>query len=210
MLVLAALLRFVDLPTRGTWDADQGHDMLVLRAFVIDGLIPLLGPPTSIGDFHHGVLYYLLLAPAAFVSGADPIAVERLDRPRRHRRGGDHRLAGPIDRRSAGRPPGGAPHGDVRGSRRRIDLHLESECHRPDQLGRPRGGLARLADTSGGVVARRGRRSGRDDARPCSGRGPVAGDRGAPASRTSADAARAANPAGRSPWPPSAGCCWLG
>src|SRR4029079_18145003 len=71
----AAVLRFVDLPTRGTWDADQGHDMLVLRHLVMDGQIPLLGPPTSIGDFHHGVLYYLLLAPAAFVSQADPVAV---------------------------------------------------------------------------------------------------------------------------------------
>ena len=51
ILVLAALLRFIDLPTRGMWDADQGHDMLVLRAFVHDGVIPLLGPPTSIGTF---------------------------------------------------------------------------------------------------------------------------------------------------------------
>jgi hypothetical protein len=75
IVALAALLRFLDLPTRGTWDADQGHDMLVLSALVRDGAIPLLGPPTSIGAFHHGVLYYYLLAPAAFVSGADPTAV---------------------------------------------------------------------------------------------------------------------------------------
>jgi 4-amino-4-deoxy-L-arabinose transferase-like glycosyltransferase len=74
ILAFAAVLRLIDLPTRGTWDADQGHDMLVLRG-LIDGRIPLLGPPTSIGDFHHGVLYYFLLAPAAFVSGADPTAV---------------------------------------------------------------------------------------------------------------------------------------
>ena len=44
LLVLAALLRLPDLATRGTWDADQGHDMLVLRAFVREGLVPLLGP----------------------------------------------------------------------------------------------------------------------------------------------------------------------
>ena len=75
ILVAAAVLRFVDLPTRGTWDADQGHDMLVLRDLVQRGVIPLLGPPTSIGDFHHGMLYYLLLAPAAAVSGVDPTAV---------------------------------------------------------------------------------------------------------------------------------------
>jgi 4-amino-4-deoxy-L-arabinose transferase-like glycosyltransferase len=75
ILVLAALLRFLDLPTRGMWDADQGHDMLVLRAFVHDGVIPLLGPPTSIGTFHHGVLYYYLLAPVAALLGSDPVAI---------------------------------------------------------------------------------------------------------------------------------------
>jgi 4-amino-4-deoxy-L-arabinose transferase-like glycosyltransferase len=75
IVLLATLLRFIDLPTRGSWDADQGHDMLVLRDLVLNGQIALLGPPTSIGDFHHGVLYYFLLAPVAALSGADPVAV---------------------------------------------------------------------------------------------------------------------------------------
>jgi hypothetical protein len=75
ILAVAAILRFVDLSTRGTFDADQGHDMLVLHDLVANGQIPLLGPPTSIGDFHHGVLYYFLLAPAAWLSGSDPLGV---------------------------------------------------------------------------------------------------------------------------------------
>jgi 4-amino-4-deoxy-L-arabinose transferase-like glycosyltransferase len=75
LVLVAAALRFVNLATRGTWDADQGHDMLVLRALVGAGELPLLGPPTSIGDFHHGVLYYYLLAPAAALTGADPLGV---------------------------------------------------------------------------------------------------------------------------------------
>jgi len=79
LLVLAALTRLPDLATRGTWDADQGHDMLVLRALVHDGVIPLLGPPTSIGDVHHGAWYYYLLSPAAAVTGgASPLAVVAL------------------------------------------------------------------------------------------------------------------------------------
>ncbi|MEO5885689.1 MAG: hypothetical protein ABIQ58_09275 [Candidatus Limnocylindrales bacterium] len=73
LLVLAAALRLPDLATRGTWDGDQGHDMLVLRAFVRDGVIPLLGPPTSIGDVHHGAWYYYLLSPAAAVTGGDSV-----------------------------------------------------------------------------------------------------------------------------------------
>ena len=76
---VAALLRLPNLATRGTWDADQGHDMLMLRALVRDGVIPLLGPPTSIGDVHHGALYYYLLSPAAFLTGGDsPLAVATL------------------------------------------------------------------------------------------------------------------------------------
>ena len=75
LVVLAAALRFIGLDGRGTWDADQGHDMLVLRSFVRDGIVPLLGPPTSIGTFHHGALYYWLLAPAAWLTDSDPIGV---------------------------------------------------------------------------------------------------------------------------------------
>ena len=103
---MAAILRLVNLSTRGTWDADQGHDMLVLRDLVQRGQVPLLGPPTSIGDFHHGVLYYFLLAPAAALSGADPTGVTlaiALAGDRGGRR--DGWLAG----RSAGRPPGWSP-----------------------------------------------------------------------------------------------------
>ncbi|MFL5675474.1 MAG: ArnT family glycosyltransferase [Chloroflexota bacterium] len=79
LLIVAGLLRLPDLATRGTWDADQGHDMLVLRSFVRDGVVPLLGPPTSIGDVHHGALYYFVLAPAAWLTGGDsPLAVVTL------------------------------------------------------------------------------------------------------------------------------------
>jgi 4-amino-4-deoxy-L-arabinose transferase-like glycosyltransferase len=76
LVLLAAALRLPDLATRGTWDGDQGHDMLVLRDLVRDGVVPLLGPPTSIGDVHHGAFYYYLLAPAAALTGGDsPYAV---------------------------------------------------------------------------------------------------------------------------------------
>jgi 4-amino-4-deoxy-L-arabinose transferase-like glycosyltransferase len=79
LLALAALMRFPNLVTRGTWEADQGHDMLTLRALVQDGVLPLLGPPTSIGDVHHGAWYYYLLSPAAALTGGDsPLAVVAL------------------------------------------------------------------------------------------------------------------------------------
>ena len=79
LLALAAVMRFPNLVTRGTWESDQGHDMLTLRLLVQDGVLPLLGPPTSIGDVHHGAWYYYLLSPAAAVTGGDsPLAVVAL------------------------------------------------------------------------------------------------------------------------------------
>ena len=75
ILVLAALTRLPGIDARGRWDADQGTDMLVLRDMVVDGEVPLLGPKTSIGSFHHGAVYYYLLAPAAVISSADPVVV---------------------------------------------------------------------------------------------------------------------------------------
>jgi 4-amino-4-deoxy-L-arabinose transferase-like glycosyltransferase len=75
VVALAALLRLPGLATRGRFDADQGHDMFTLVAFVRDGVVPLLGPKTSVGEFHHGAAYYFLLAPAAAISNGDPVAV---------------------------------------------------------------------------------------------------------------------------------------
>ncbi len=75
VLIVAALLRLPGLATRAGWDADQGTEMLVLWRLVYDHVIPLVGPPTSIGDLHHGALYYFLLAPFAWISGDDPVLV---------------------------------------------------------------------------------------------------------------------------------------
>ena len=78
--------------------------MLVLRSLVQDGVVPLLGPPTSIGDVHHGAWYYYLLSPAACLTGGDsPLAVVGAHRARRHRRRRRHVVAGAVDRRPDGR-----------------------------------------------------------------------------------------------------------
>ena len=158
VVVLAAVLRFVNLPTRGTWDADQGHDMLVLR-----GARPgrassrCSGPPTSIGDFHHGVLYYYLLAPAAALSGADPLGVVGCDRAGRRRRGRGHVVAGTGDRRARRRRRRGAAHGRVGERGRRVDVHLEPEPHRALELDRARRRLAGVDRRPGALVGGRRR-----------------------------------------------------
>ena len=178
IVAVAAILRLVNLSTRGTWDADQGHDMLVLRDLVQRGQVPLLGPPTSIGDFHHGVLYYFLLAPAAALSGADPTGVT---------------LAIALAGIAAvavtawlGRAIGGTAAGLVAGllmavsasADRRVDLHLEPEPDRPVQLDRAGGGVACLAGPPAALVDRGRCRRDRDDAPARPGGRPDAGDRG--------------------------------
>ena len=107
ILALAALLRLPGLDQRGAWDADQGTDMLVLQGLVDRGEVPLLGPRTSIGTFHHGAVYYYLLAPAAYLTDADPVAVTTRDRPVRDRRGRSRRGGSPGSSRgpSPGSPP---------------------------------------------------------------------------------------------------------
>lgn len=74
-IAVAALLRIPGIEARGRFDADQGHDMLTLLALTRDGVVPLLGPKTSAGDFHHGAFYYYLLGPSAAISNADPVVV---------------------------------------------------------------------------------------------------------------------------------------
>jgi 4-amino-4-deoxy-L-arabinose transferase-like glycosyltransferase len=75
LVAIAALLRLPGIGAHGGWDADQGRDMLVLWRLMTDHVVPLVGPPTSIGDLHHGVLFYLLLAPFAWISGDNPVVV---------------------------------------------------------------------------------------------------------------------------------------
>jgi 4-amino-4-deoxy-L-arabinose transferase-like glycosyltransferase len=74
ILVLATALRFVGLPGRGEWDDDQGNELLTMLHWVRDGEVPLLGPVSSFGAAHHGVGFFWLLAPSAFLTDANPVA----------------------------------------------------------------------------------------------------------------------------------------
>ena len=75
ILVIAAAVRLVGLAGRGEWDDDQGTEMLTLLHWVRDGQIPLVGPQASFASGHHGVAYYWILAPSAYLSDVDPAVV---------------------------------------------------------------------------------------------------------------------------------------
>ncbi len=92
------------LATAGTWDADQGHDMLVLRALVRDGVVPLLGPPTSIGDVPPRRPLLLPARPGRLADRRRLAARGHArDRAVRDRRGGRHVVARAVDRRARSR-----------------------------------------------------------------------------------------------------------
>jgi len=70
--LLAAILRFVNLPARGGWDSDQASSMFDLQHAISTGQLPTFGPLSSLLTFHHGALYYDLLLPAAWLGNGDP------------------------------------------------------------------------------------------------------------------------------------------
>ena len=185
ILVVAAVLRLRDLADRGTWDADQGHDMLVLRALVLDGVVPLLGPPTSIGDFHHGVLYYSCSRRRLRCRRRGPARRHRVHRPGGDRRGRRHGVAGAVDRRA--RSPGSSRGSCWRSRRARSrsrpssGTRTSSPC-RARSRSRPRGGRGRRGRPRWWLVRRRG--GGRDDALPRPRGDPDAGDRRAARGRS--------------------------
>ena len=178
--------------------------MLVLRALVTTGELPLLGPPTSIGDFHHGVLYYYLLAPAAALTGADPLGVV-----------GAIALAGVAAvgvtwwlARAIGGPVAGAVAGLLMAvsasGGRRVDVHLEPESHRAFELDRPRGSMAGVDGRPGRVVDRCRARGHRHDALPrARQRPPTAGRRAVGRGRSEGGSQGPNDPleSGRGCWP---------
>ena len=72
IVLLAAVLRFIDLPARGGWDSDQATSMFDLERALASGRLPTFGPLSSLMTFHHGALYYDLLLPSAWLGGGDP------------------------------------------------------------------------------------------------------------------------------------------
>ena len=163
---------------RGT--ATRATTCSSLRALVQDGVVPLLGPPTSIGDVHHGAWYYYLLSPAACLTGGDsPLAVVALIALAGIAAVGvvwwlARSIGGPVAGCVAGLRDGG-----VGRRRRRVDVHLEPEPHRALERRRPGRRVAGVARRSTALVARRRARDGGHDAVPRPRRRAAADRRGA-------------------------------
>ena len=57
-----------------TFLGDEGRDALMIKRILTTGDIPLLGPPTSVGNMYLGPLYYYMMAVAMAIWWLNPLA----------------------------------------------------------------------------------------------------------------------------------------
>lgn len=79
ILALATFLRFYKLSEYMTFLGDEGRDALVIRGILIDHHIPLIGPPTSVGNIYLGPLYYYMMTIPMTVFWLNPVAASGMD-----------------------------------------------------------------------------------------------------------------------------------
>lgn len=72
ILVLAAGLRFYNISGYLQFLGDQGRDVLVVKAMIVDHKWTLLGPSASVGGFFTGPVYYYFMLPFLWLFGLDP------------------------------------------------------------------------------------------------------------------------------------------
>lgn len=71
---VAAFLRFYKLDGYMTFLGDEGRDALVMKRILVEHDIPLLGPPTSVGNIYLGPLYYYMMAVPMAIFWLNPVA----------------------------------------------------------------------------------------------------------------------------------------
>jgi len=73
IVLLGAFLRLYRISEYMTFLGDEGRDAIIVRRFLTEGDIFLIGPGTSIGNMYLGPLYYYMMAPALFLSNYSPV-----------------------------------------------------------------------------------------------------------------------------------------
>lgn len=73
ILLIASFLRLYRINEYMTFLGDEGRDAVIVRRFLVDGDIMLVGPGTSIGNMYLGPLYYYFIAPALLLAGFSPV-----------------------------------------------------------------------------------------------------------------------------------------
>ncbi|OGE72423.1 hypothetical protein A3H40_04225 [Candidatus Daviesbacteria bacterium RIFCSPLOWO2_02_FULL_38_15] len=74
ILGLASVLRFYRLENYMTFLGDEGRDAIVVKNMLTAFDLPLIGPPTSIGNIYLGPLYYYMMAIPMVIFWLNPVA----------------------------------------------------------------------------------------------------------------------------------------
>lgn len=73
ILLIAAILRLYRIDAYMTFLGDEGRDALIIKRILTTGDIPLIGPPTSVGNMYLGPLYYYMMTIPMTISWLNPI-----------------------------------------------------------------------------------------------------------------------------------------
>lgn len=74
IVILASIFRFWDIPGYMTFLGDEGRDALIIKRILVEKDIPLIGPPTSVGNMYLGPLYYYMMSVPMAIFWLNPIA----------------------------------------------------------------------------------------------------------------------------------------
>lgn len=78
VLVLAVFLRFYKLDQYMTFLGDEGRDALVMKK-IQSGDLPLIGPPTSVGNIYLGPLYYYMMFIPMSITHLNPVSAAAMN-----------------------------------------------------------------------------------------------------------------------------------
>src|SRR5579884_792368 len=79
IIVVALFLRFYKISGYMTFLGDEGRDALVIQGILVNHHIPLLGPPSSVGNIYLGPLYYYMMAIPMAIFWLNPVAAAGMD-----------------------------------------------------------------------------------------------------------------------------------
>ncbi|HLD92301.1 MAG TPA: glycosyltransferase family 39 protein [Patescibacteria group bacterium] len=73
ILLIGAFFRLYKIGEYMTFLGDEGRDAIIVRRFLVDFDLMLIGPGTSIGNMYLGPLYYYLISPFLWLFNFSPV-----------------------------------------------------------------------------------------------------------------------------------------
>ncbi|MFH0937196.1 MAG: glycosyltransferase family 39 protein [Candidatus Daviesbacteria bacterium] len=74
IILLASFLRFYRLSEYMTFLGDEGRDALMIQRILVEHDLPLVGPPSSVGNIYLGPLYYYMMIIPMAIFWLNPVA----------------------------------------------------------------------------------------------------------------------------------------